>query len=239
MRILIDIDWTKFGKTEKMSARAGTDGDDSVSFVGGDKKMVVKLRAVKIYKPELAGFKGFIENNGFVSMRAANFIRQMIKPGSQWKVISDFGYTGNVLEAFPLLVKSNTPTDTDSIRRFNSFVEYDFYTFTSAAPGITIFTLPTHELNNNYSSRYALSIDDGRLAIIDFKTFGRSEEWKQNVLRNRAEKKIDMPHLNAGKHRLKIYCIDPGAMIDEIRIDLGGLKKAYSVIPETRMGSAW
>jgi hypothetical protein len=73
------------------------------------------------------------------------------------------------------------------------------------------------------------------LKIVDVKTFGRSEEWKQNVLRNRAEKKIDMPHLNAGKHRLKIYCIDPGVIIDEIRIDLGGLKNAYSVIPETRM----
>ena len=34
--------------------------------------------------------------------------------------------------------------------------------------------------------RYAVSIDDGPLTIVDFKTFGRSEEWKQNVLRNRA-----------------------------------------------------
>jgi hypothetical protein len=32
---------------------------------------------------------------------------------------------------------------------------------------------------------------------------------------------------------LKIYGIDPGVMLDEIRIDLGGLKKAYSLLPET------
>lgn len=227
MRIWVEIDWTKFTKNEKI--------DGSVTFIGGNKKIVVKLQAVKIYKPGLAGYKGFIENNGFVSMRATNFARQTIKPANQWKVINDFGYTENVLQMFPLLVKGNPLTDPDSIKRFNSFVEYDFYTFSSTAPGITIFTLPTHPLNNYYSLRYAVSIDDGPLTIVDFKTFGRSEEWKQNVLRNRAEKKIDMPHLNAGKHRLKIYCIDPGVIVDEIRIDLGGLKKAYSAIPETRM----
>lgn len=168
-------------------------------------------------------------------MRAANFTRQTIRPANHWKVIYDFGYAENVLQMFPLLVKGNTLTDPDSIKRLSSFVEYDFYTFSSTAPGITIFTLPTHPLNNYYSLRYAVSIDDGPLTIVDFKTFGRSEEWKQNVLRNRAERKIDMPDLNAGKHTLKIYCIDPGVIVDEIRIDLGGLKKAYSVIPETRM----
>lgn len=55
-----------------------------------------------------------------------------------------------------------------------------------------------------------------------------------NVLRNRAERSIKMPALNPGKHTLKIYVIDPDVILDEIRIDLGGLKKAYSVIPETK-----
>jgi hypothetical protein len=47
-----------------------------------------------------------------------------------------------------------------------------------------------------------------------------------------------MSFLNAGKHTLKIYSVDPGVIIDEIRIDLGGLKKAYSVIPETKIKPA-
>jgi hypothetical protein len=85
--------------------------------------------------------------------------------------------------------------------------------------------------------RYAVSIDDGPLKLVDFKTVGRSEEWKQNVLRNRAEKKIVMPHLVTGKHKLKIYCIDPGVILDEIHIDLGGLKRAYSSVRETKINS--
>jgi hypothetical protein len=227
IRLWVDIDWNKFTKNEKI--------EGSITFVSGDKKVVVNLQAVKIYKPELAGYKGFIENNGFVSMRAANFTRQTNKTANQWKVINDFGYTGKVLQAFPLSIAGNTLTEPDSIKRTNAVVEYDFYTHTAATPFVSVFALPTHPINNNFSLRYAVSIDEGPLKIVDFKTFGRSEEWKQNVLRNRAEKKIDMPHLNAGKHRLKIYCIDPGVIIDEIRIDLGGLKNAYSVMPQTRM----
>jgi hypothetical protein len=71
------------------------------------------------------------------------------------------------------------------------------------------------------------------LTLVDFKTEGRSEEWKRNVLSNRAARDIPLPFLKKGIHKLEIYCIDAGVMLDEIRIDLGGLKKACSTLPET------
>jgi hypothetical protein len=54
-----------------------------------------------------------------------------------------------------------------------------------------------------------------------------------NVLRNRAERKIVLPFLKAGKHTLKIYAVDPGVILDEIRIDTGDIIKAYSAVPQT------
>jgi hypothetical protein len=227
IRIWVSIDWDKFIKNEK--------SEGVITFVSGDKRKVVKLQAVKIYKPELAGYKGFIENNGFVSMQAAGFTRQTNSGSNQWNVISDFGYTGKVLQSFPLSIEGNALTAADSIKRMNAVVEYDFYTFSSMSPSLTVFALPTHPINNNYSLRYAVSIDDGRLQIVDIKTTGRSGEWKQNVLRNRAERIIEMPFLKAGKHTLKIYAVDPGVILDEIRIDTGGLIKAYSTVPETKL----
>ena len=74
--------------------------------------------------------------------------------------------------------------------------------------------------------RYAVSVDDGPLLLVDFRSFGRSEEWKQNVLRNRAERKIPIHFLEKGKHTLRIYCVDPGVLLDEILVNLGGLKKS-------------
>jgi hypothetical protein len=227
-RIWVDIDWNKF---------AGSEMTGHITFQVSGRKMQVAIRAAKRNVAALAGYKGFIENAGLISIQASHFSRQMNKGPQQWDFIEGLGYSGAVLQALPLTIKSELSTDPDSIKNNRSFVEYDFYTFSATAPGITIFTLPTHPLNNYYSVRYAVSVDNGPVTIVDFKTVGRSEEWKQNVLRNRAERKIHMPYLAAGRHTLRIYCIDPGVMLDEIRIDLGGLKKAYSSIPETRINA--
>ncbi len=222
-RIWVDIDWNKSQNNK---------ANGNIIFSSEKKKIILNVQAIKINQ---SAYNGFIENNGFVSMDAVHFSRQTNRTSNQWKVIDGLGYTGNALQALPLSVKSRTLTAPDSIKRSNALVEYDFYTFSSGTPSVIVFTLPTHPINNNYSARYAVSIDDGPLKIVDIRTFGRGEEWKQNVLRNRTERKIEMPFLKAGKHTLKIYAVDPGVLLDEIRIDLGGLKKAYSSLPETKI----
>jgi len=35
-----------------------------------------------------------------------------------------------------------------------------------------------------------------------------------------------------GAHTLKIYCVDPGVVLQDFLIDLGGVKQAYSAVPE-------
>lgn len=225
-RIWVDIDWRAFQNKE---------ANGRIVFSSGDKKITLIVQARKINQSDFPANNTFIENNGFVDMHASHYTRQTSKPSSQWKLINGLGYTGNAIEALPLSVKSKPLTDPDSVKSRNASVEYDFYTLSSTTPSVTVFALPTHPVNNNYDVRYAVSIDDEPLKIVDIKTFGRSEEWKQDVLRNRAERKIEMPFLKSGKHTLKIYCIDPGVILDEIRIDLGGLKKAYSSLPETKM----
>ena len=138
------------------------------------------------------------------------------------------GHTGNAL------IAEKNGVDTAFIRERAAWVAYDFHTFTDAIPEISIITLPTHPLNDSTGMRYAVSIDDEALKIVDFRTFGRSAEWKQNVLSNTAIRRINGPPLRKGKHTLKIYLIDPGVILDRLLIDMGGLKPSYGVIPETR-----
>lgn len=80
---------------------------------------------------------------------------------------------------------------------------------------------------------YALCVDDGPHHIVDFRTYGRSEEWKQNVLSNAAVNEIKLSRLEPGRHTLSIYAIDPGVVLDRILIRFGDVPKSYSVVAET------
>jgi hypothetical protein len=206
-----------------------------ITFSGGGKQVPVEISTSGIMVPGKELYNGFIENNGYVSIHAANFSRKTTRKSGEWKLLYDQGYTDKTLEAQAVPLKDTLNLkDTGWIRKNSSFVEYDFYTFSRQDPVLHVFSLPTHPLNKNYSMRYAVSIDNGPLHVVDFRTFGRSEEWKQNVLKNRAEKKVKMPLPGKGKHVLRIYSVDPGVILNSILIDLGGLKKAYGTIPETK-----
>ncbi|MBE7171670.1 MAG: glycosyl hydrolase 115 family protein [Williamsia sp.] len=224
VRIWASIDWSKMAEEK---------GVGRIRFTAAGRQVTVQVLANNTSNPALAGYAGFVENNRLVSIYASHFTRQVNRPSSQWKLIHDVGYTGSGLQAWPLSTTVPVISSPDSITQSNAFVEYSFCTFSAATPTLSIFTLPTHPVNKNYRVRYAVSIDDGPLKVLDTRTEGRSEEWKQNVLRNRAERNAILPFLPAGKHSLKIYCVDPGVILDEILIRVGGMQKAYGAIPET------
>jgi len=224
IRLWVDVDWSQLGKQEKAAGR--------VTFMAGGRQIPLSISANGTTISALSHYSGFIENNGAVVMHAGHFSEQSHQQAMQWTTVQGLGYTQQAIQAMPLRLAGNVSTHPDSIQN-HAFVAYDFYTFTSANPKVLVMALPTHAINNNFGVRYAVSVDDGPLKLVDIQTFGRSATWKQNVLRNRAEQTIELPFIKAGKHRLKIYVVDPGVIIDEIRIDLGGLKPAYSVLPET------
>jgi len=227
-RIWVNIDWKNTPVKDKLTGQ--------VSISGAGKQFVINVNAMNPDLPELKGYKGFIEDNGYISIFAANYSKNISKGSNEWKVWDDIGHTGKSLVAMPLKVKPTIEmNEPEIIKNSSPCAVYEFYTFTATTPDITVFSLPTHPLNKNYSMRFAVSIDDGPINIIDFKTVGRSEVWKQNVLRNNAQSKFQSQFIEKGKHTLKLYMVDPGVILDRITINLGGLQKAYGIIPETRI----
>ena len=201
-----------------------------ISFNANGKKLDVTVNVNQEVVAGLKTFKGFVEDNGYIAIPASKFSRKEGKAGQHWSMINDLGHTGQSLMASPLQgIKIPDLNSQDRSLQDNAFVEYDFYTLTAGLPRLSVYTLPTHPVNNNYRMRYAVSVDNGPLKVVDFKTQSRSEEWKQNVLRNSAIKKINIERLNPGKHTLRIYMIDPGVILDRVLIDLGGLKNGYQM----------
>lgn len=226
VRLWVTVNWDKVGQHSKLTGK--------IIFSDGSKQLEVIVHADNKKKPQ-PDYKGFVSNNGVISMFASHPSRQISMNLHHWVRLNDLGYSNGALEALPITIKPIGSTNQDSIKRNNSSVEFDFLTDTAIAPTVIIYSVPTHPVNNNFGVRYAIGIDESPLQIIETRTYGRSEEWKQNVLRNRAEKKIPMPFLSAGKHTLKIYAVDPGVILDQILIDIGGMKPSYSSIGETKI----
>jgi hypothetical protein len=236
-RLHVSIDWEVLTKPGIQKAQ--------ITLTGAGKKYVVNIEADNTSLPQLADYNGFIENNGYISMFAANYNSKQGNGKLIWQADTTLGYAHRALVAqVPQPPKGEAKglgtslTSTPPLGgQGASAAVYNFYTFNnSTAPEVTVFTLPTHPLNKSYGLRYAVSIDGGEPQEVNFKTEGRSAEWKNNVLSNNAIRKITMPALKPGKHQLKIYAVDPGVIIDRILINLApDYKPAYSLVPETKI----
>ena len=224
-RIWVNIDRTKLPQVELANG--------VIVFSGGSKKITVSIQAFQPALPDFSTYKGYVESNGYVSMQAQHFSNKKEAGGMDWLVTDDLGHTNNVLTA--TRTTSIAVPDTINLEQHAAYIQYTFYSFSNASPSVTVYTLPTYPLNKGFGMRYGISIDDRPIKIIDFKTIGRSEEWKQNVLRNSAIRTIAFPALNPGRHTLKIFAIDPAVILDRIQINFNNKQKNYSVIPETRV----
>lgn len=82
---------------------------------------------------------------------------------------------------------------------------------------VEIALAPNHPVEGK-NIRFAVSLDNEPEQLVDFQTTGRSEEWKLNVLRNQAIRKIDFDLNKAGRHILKIRAVDKCVVLDQIKI---------------------
>jgi hypothetical protein len=190
---------------------------------------------VSTYNPEfkeLENFDGFVEGNGYVSINAENASKRVAGKEAQWELFGGLGYSGNVAVALPY--DARPVTTSADIKAQSPMLVYDFYTFNFGEADVRVQAVPTHPFFEGRSVRCAIAVDDAEPVIIDFKTVGRSNEWKQNVLKNAAVKSAKQMINEPGKHKLKVWMVDPGVMLDQILIDLGGWKSSYAFPPETR-----
>ena len=222
-RLWVSIDWAKIPATAK--------SEGVVTITAGSEKYQVSISADNKVEP---ASKGFYEKDGYISIYASSFNNKKDAGANHWQVINKLGTTGLSIEALPLAADApQNIADTTNIRK-NASVSYDFETRTAADAEVSVYSIPTFPLNKNFEMRYAVSVDGGPITQVNFKTAGRSEEWKQNVLSNNASRTIKVPGLKAGKHRLTIYMIDPGVIIDHMLINMGKLKPFYGTLPETK-----
>lgn len=82
---------------------------------------------------------------------------------------------------------------------------------------VEVRLLPNHPLEGD-SLRFSIALGDTKPKEVDYRTHGRTEEWKENVLRNQVIRRVTLPLKNNKKQRLILTALDEGVVLDQLFI---------------------
>ena len=82
---------------------------------------------------------------------------------------------------------------------------------------ISLRMIPSHPVFGS-QLRFSLSLDGAQAGTFAYETYGRSEEWKENVLNNQAVRDTVLHLSGSGNHQLTVTAFDEGEILDRILI---------------------
>ncbi|MDW7692311.1 glycosyl hydrolase 115 family protein [Flammeovirgaceae bacterium SG7u.111] len=187
---------------------------------------------IKEYQFETNKSNLFVEENGVVSIYAENFTGKADYQEFSWEQIPNLGYSDQLMQASPL---TEMPLDTLQLKEKAPYLSYSIFTESvNENTELIIHALPTHPITNKHSVRIGVQWDDDPIRMVDFRTQGRSETWKLNVLSNLAKVKIPLSIEEVGKHELKIFMVDEGVALDFFYLNMKNVPLPYALLDETR-----
>lgn len=137
-----------------------------------------------------------------------------------WQIVPGLGSRGTAVRS-----RLDLATTNDTAGR--QPLSYAFETGVTTDTRLKIVAIPVHPLTSANGMKLAIRLDGGPVQSLDFETFGRSEEWKQNVLSNTAVRTLSLNQFPAGKHTLEVYALDPGFLLDRVDVKPDGASDTY------------
>jgi hypothetical protein len=185
-------------------------------------------------RPPQAGFHGFVESGGYVSMEADHYTRATGAGGVAWKRIPGIGRTGSGMEPFPVTAPSRQPGG-DGPR-----LEYDMNLSTTGPVKVAVYLSPRNDTLPTGGLRYAVSMDGEAPRVVDVTaTTGAdatamNRQWERNTSDNVNLTITDHTIAQPGPHVLKLWMVDPTVVVQKIVVDAGGVLPSYLGPPESR-----
>ncbi|OGX82148.1 hypothetical protein BEN47_18770 [Hymenobacter lapidarius] len=223
-RVQVSIDWAQAPATPTL---AGT-----VTVQGAGAIRTIAVSGVRPSAAELAGFKGFVENENFVSMQAESYSRA--RPGNggaAWRTIAGLGRQSPALTVLP----PTTPSldTTAAALRGAPVLEYDVLIGTPGTWTATTYCRPTHAITQQRGLRYAIALNDGPPQFIDLDAAEYSKLWTRNIMRGAALGQSKHVVTKPGRQTLKIWMVDPGVVLDKIVLGNGTVPPSFLGPPTT------
>ncbi len=222
-RIQMRIDWKKWNKEKPKMAKF------TIHFGEKSKSISIKITANSIPLPA----KYFRAMEDRVVIYAPNFTSIQNKNQYKWVKMEGLGYSKAVMQAELAEAK---PLETANLEKEAPYLEYKIQISDSNYKDseLMLHAIPTLPKTNKQGLRIGVKWNNSPIQIVDFRTYDRSEEWKQNVLSNTATKKIMLKSITNGTNTLRIYMLDEGVLLDNYYINLNKNNPIpYSLLPET------
>ncbi|MFD3002355.1 glycosyl hydrolase 115 family protein [Pontibacter toksunensis] len=219
-KVYVNIDWNKAPKGKATGA---------IVIKGAGKEYTVNV-PIRNNLPKAAGF---IENNGVVSIEAANFTNRFNSKNISWIVVPNLGRTNSSITVAPANAERQKPGN-NAPR-----VEYEFTVFEGGDLKVETYLSPIQNYKKNEGLKYAVAIDDEEPQIININEgeikpdYEYAEWWTKSVADHIKKKTSVHRNVKPGKHILKVWMVDPGVVFQKFVIDAGGIRPSYLGPPES------
>ena len=161
---------------------------------------------------------GSVQASGSIVVEAEHASRFVPGMDASWRTITGLGYNGAAVAVFPSSVPVRTTPE--KIQAESPRLNFSVWLPTPGDWSATIRALPTFSVEAGRPQRCALAWDNALPTIISFpaSTTERDRQWQTNVLRNITEAGFTNLIERAGQHLLNVWMVDPGIVIDQIRL---------------------
>lgn len=203
-KIYVTIDWNKV-------PAAATEGEITISGANRDFSIKVPVRRIT-----LGAFKGFVENNGIVSIDAVNFQRASAPKDISWEVIPNLGRTGSAITTLPVTAPKQTPG------KDTPYLEYKIFLLDSGVYNLEAWFSPTLNFQKDDGLVYALSIDNEAPQMMNLHESAKAADWtypkwwNDAVTDNIMKQVVSGKKLLPGEHTIRYWMSDPGLVLQKL-----------------------
>ncbi len=211
------VNWSKFP--------AGSNTTEAtITIHSGDQHLPTYTLPVQ-RMPAMSGVHGFVENDGYVAIEAADTSARDVDGDVHWEELPGYGLTRSAMTIYPVTAASSTDS--------KASLEYAMYLFDSGEFQFEATLAPTLGFVPGRGLRFAVSVDEGPRTIVDELEHNTQQDWEKAVSDSVRRVTVPLTITKPGYHTLKIWAVDPGVVIERIVVSHGPLKPSYLGPPES------
>ena len=242
LRLTVSIDWNSVPSGSSMSTINISTSTPSADDYANYTALYGNFHAPKIMLPlnktsVPASFHSHVESDGHVSINAEHSTTNSSNTSSAYYALfphhsRTLGSSG--IGLLPFTAPSQYPSDISAPK-----LTYSLYTFTPniIAANITVYSAAAMNTNPDRPLKYAVAIDYQKPQIIQpnpLTTLWPLPQMWEGMVADTVMSDTTMHDLSRiGEHRLSLWIMEPGLVVQKIVVDLGGVRSSYLGPPES------